>query len=120
MLLDDRNSANALASTRYSDTTETPLGNLTDIYLGTQAPILQDIFGHSREQISTRLITIGNDVAHQFSLAEATAAISENEEPLRDYFLLFGRYGKDVQIRDAVKRLEQDLANKHKMTLAEW
>lgn len=85
-------------------------------YLRTQGVLLQEIFGHSQEEITnlikfldtTTIIPLGNDAARHFKLADAVAAIGEGEEPLGHFIsLLVEKYGQDVWISDAVKQLEK-------------
>ena len=101
----------------------------THKYLLTQGPLLQKIFTLSRKEAndllaflnSTRLTTQGNDAAHHFTLADAMAAVGENEPPLRKFVeFLVQRYGEDTEIAQAAEQLEEELAAENEMEVEDW
>lgn len=101
----------------------------THNYLLTQGPFLQKTFSLSQKEIndlldfldSTQLAMEGNDAAHNFTLADAMAAVGENEPPLRKFVeFLVRRYGEDTEIAQAAEQLEEELAAENEMTVKDW
>lgn len=93
-------------------------------WLRTQTPLLQLIFGRSRQQTEdpdllefldplSLTMTSNNKALHRFTLADAMSAVGENEAPARDFIgFLIEQYGESTIIHEAAERLREDLASK--------